>query len=168
MSKPIFPLLALEIGDLIIGSYEKALNEPFKALALTLGASPGLTPRQLSAWLYYECSAVVLAQDASPEPKFIYANIAAQHLFEFDWMAFRVLEGRQSAELPERAERAELLKRVGQENFVRDYHGVRVTASGRRFSIQDGLVWRMKYLSGEDCGTAALFSGYTWLNNFSA
>jgi hypothetical protein len=63
--------------DLLVSSYRRAVGRepPF----LQHGA-----PRS-AEWLYAQASHPVLAHNTDPDPRFIYANRAAQTAFEYDW-----------------------------------------------------------------------------------
>jgi hypothetical protein len=49
-------------------------------------------------WLYEDAPFCVLAHDREPDPRFIYANRAAQDCFEYSWDEFTSLPSRLSAE----------------------------------------------------------------------
>jgi hypothetical protein len=123
---------------------------------------PFLTPGapHSACWLYEEARYCVLAHDTSADPVFIYANKAAQALFEYDWSEFTTLPSRLSAEVQDRAERARLLQAVAREGFATGYRGIRIAKSGRRFMIEDGIVWQLTGRDGAACGQAATFG--TW------
>lgn len=109
------------------------------------------------AWLYHEASFAVVAHNTDPDPRFIYANTAAQACFEYPWHEFIQLRSRFSAEEPDRFERQRLLESVARRGFVTGYSGVRITRSGRRFRIQDGVVWQLINEIGVSFGQAAVF-----------
>ena len=108
-------------------------------------------------WLYREAPSAVLAHGAGRDPKFIYANRAAQACFEYSWDEFMALPSRLSAEAPDRAQRQALLEEVARNGFVSGYRGVRVAKSGRRFIIEDGVVWELIDREGKRHGQAATF-----------
>lgn len=110
-----------------------------------------------AAWLYREAPFVVLAHGTEPDPKFIYANRAAQTCFEYSWDEFTTLPSRLTAQAPDRAERQALLEDVARNGFLAGYRGVRVAKSGRRFIIEDGVVWELIDRAGERHGQAATF-----------
>jgi len=111
-----------------------------------------------SRWLYDEASFVVLAHNTAPDPIFVYANKAAQACFEYSWDEFVTLPSRLSAGELERAERQALLDAVAQKGFMTGYQGLRVKKSGKRFWMEDGLVWQLIDEAGEWYGQAATFS----------
>jgi hypothetical protein len=120
-----------------------------------------LVPQGADAeWLYAESPFAVLAHDTAPDPKFIYANRCAQACFEYHWDEMVSLPSRLSAEAPDRAERQVLLDAVARSGFMTGYRGVRVAKSGRRFIIEDGIVWELIDQDGVRHGQAATFSSW--------
>lgn len=121
-----------------------------------VGAS--LVPAGIDAdWLYFEATFAVLAHDASADPRFIYANRAAQARFGYDADEILGLPSRLSAEIPNRAERQALLDDVARYGFSRNYRGLRVAKGGRRFWIEEAVVWQLDQES-LIIGQAAAFS----------
>jgi hypothetical protein len=110
----------------------------------------------------YTAPCVVLAHNAAADPVFIYANRTAQKLWELDWDAFLALPSQKSAAPHARAERAALLARVRVRGFIDDYRGERVSASGRRFTIEQATVWNLPAGAGRS-GQAATFSRWTMI-----
>lgn len=134
---------------LLTGSYARLLGAP-------------LVPEEANAaWLYDEAPFVVVAHNTESDPKFIYANRRAQACFEYAWEEFVGLPSRLSAEAPNREERARALEAVARDGFVRGYRGVRISKSGRRFWIDDGIVWQLIDADGVNRGQAATFSTWT-------
>jgi PAS domain-containing protein len=133
---------------LLTGSYARLLGEPLVPAAAD------------AAWLYRHAPFVVLAHGIEADPKFIYANRAAQRCFEYDLHEFLALPSRLSAEAGDRAARQKLLDQVADHGFMRGYSGVRVAKSGRRFIIEDGIVWELIDENGVRRGQAATF--YFW------
>lgn len=133
---------------LLTGSYARLVGEPL--------VPPGCDAR----WLYREAPFAVVAHNTEPDPRFIYANETAQTCFEYPWDEFVQLRSRFSAEAPNRTERQRLLETVAAKGFVADYRGLRISKSGRRFWIQDGLVWQLVNEAGVTCGQAAVFRSW--------
>ncbi|MEZ2130893.1 MULTISPECIES: MEKHLA domain-containing protein [unclassified Sinorhizobium] len=111
-------------------------------------------------WLYNDAPFVVLAHNTEPDPRFIYANQAAQNCFEYSWDEFITLPSRLSAELPDRAERQRLLDTVTRDGFIDNYRGLRIAKSGRRFWIEKAIVWQLVDETGRRLGQAATFSSW--------
>jgi hypothetical protein len=103
----------------------------------------------------YHADFAVLAHDTQADPCFTYVNLTAQRWFEHTLVG---MPSRLSAEAPARAERARLLAEVEQQGFSRDYRGLRVAASGRRFWIERAIVWNVTGLDGTRRGQAATFA----------
>ncbi len=122
-----------------------------------LVGAPLVPPGTDAGWLYREAPFVVLAHGTDQDPKFIYANQAAQTCFEYSWQEFMTLPSRLSAEAPDRAERQRLLDEVARNGFLSGYRGLRVAKSGRRFVIEDGVVWELVDRAGVRHGQAATF-----------
>jgi PAS domain-containing protein len=135
--------------ELITGSYARLLG--------TALIPDEADPR----WLYEHAPFAVVAHNTDLDPRFVYANKAAQACFEYTWDEFVGLPSRLSAEAPNRIERAAILEKVARDGFVRDYQGVRISKSGRRFRIDDGVVWQLIDADGVSRGQAAMFSSWT-------
>ncbi len=133
---------------LLTGSYTRLVKAPL----VPLGKDAN--------WLYHEAPFVVLAHGTDPDPCFIYANRAAQACFEYSWAEFLGLPSRLSAEPIDRAERQRLLDQVARNGFLAGYRGIRVAKSGRRFLIEDGVVWELIDRQGVRHGQAATFRAW--------
>ena len=135
-----------EFFELLTESYARLVGAP-------------LVPRGKDAqWLYRDAPFAVLAHGTDPDPKFIYANRAAQACFGFAWGEFLSLPSRLSAETQNQAERQKLLEEVQRNGFMSGYRGVRIAKSGRRFIIEDGVIWELIDKRGARHGQAATFS----------
>jgi PAS domain-containing protein len=136
--------------DLLAGSYRRLLGEDPPFL--------DNTQTDTARWLYEDAPACVLAHNTEPDPRFIYANKAAQALLEYSWDEIVALPSRFSAEAPNRAERQRLLDAVARDGFATGYSGVRIAKSGRRFRIDDGVLWELRDAHGALQGVAATFA----------
>jgi hypothetical protein len=135
--------------DLLTGSYARLTGRP-------------LVPECANAaWLYGDAPFAVVAHNTDADPQFIYANETAQACFEYPWEEFITLPSRLSAEAPNREERARVLDEVARTGFVAGYRGVRISKSGRRFWIEDGVVWQLIDADGINRGQAATFASWT-------
>ena len=79
-----------EFFDLLVSSYRR-----------TVGREPPFLEQgqpHSATWLYAQASHCVLAHNTDPDPRFIYANRAAQTAFGYDWDEFTALPSRLSAE----------------------------------------------------------------------
>ena len=134
---------------LITNSYARIVGRPLVAA------------NQDAWWLYNHAPFAVLAHNADPDPRFTYANRTAQSCFEYSWGEFTALPSRLSTEAPERTERQELLDAVTRDGFASGYQGIRISKSGRRFRIEDGIVWQLIGADGLPHGQAATFSSWS-------
>ena len=105
----------------------------------------------------------LLSHDPGEDPHFTYGNATALALFEVTFDRLTSMPSRESAEPVERSERASLLARVADHGYISDYHGVRVSSTGRRFVIEDAIVWDVVDDDGVRHGQAALFERWTRL-----
>ncbi len=112
--------------------------------------------RDLRAALWNAAS-VIVAHGSEADPVFFYGNRRALQVFEMDWASFVRLPSRLSAEPLLREERALLLERVARDGCITDYAGTRISASGRRFRIEQAVVWNLIDASGACHGQAAAF-----------
>jgi len=109
----------------------------------------------------FDAPFALVSHDTSPDPVFVYGNALALRLFEMSWDDFTSLPSRLSAEPVARSERDRLLSRVASENYIDDYSGVRISATGKRFVINEAVVWNLIDDSGIYRGQAAMFEHYT-------
>jgi PAS domain-containing protein len=115
---------------------------------------------QDAAWLYRDAPFALLAHNTDPDPRFIYANTTAQSCFEYSWEEFVQLRSRFSAEAPDRLERQRQLEAVARQGYVSGYRGIRVARSGRRFWIENGVIWQLLDAQGIFHGQAAVFDSW--------
>lgn len=133
---------------LIADSYARLLGQPLVATQDDVAVALWEAPR------------VIVAHGTEDDPVFFYGNRLALQVFEMDFAAFARLPSRFSAEPLAREERARLLERVSRDGFIDDYAGVRISAQGRRFRIEQAVVWNL--IDSEGCchGQAATFSSW--------
>jgi PAS domain S-box-containing protein len=139
-----------EFFALLVDSYRRLLGEE----------PPFLPPDapKTAHWLYTQAPDCVLAHNTDPDPRFIYANKAAQALLGYGPNEIEGLPSRLSAEAPQRAERQRLLDAVARDGFATGYSGVRIAKSGHRFIIKDGVLWQLTDRDGRLRGVAATFA----------
>jgi len=100
----------------------------------------------------------IVSHGVEVDPIFRWANPAALALWEMGWDAFTRLPSRQSAaDTPDvQADRARLLHEARERGWVTGYRGFRVSATGRRFAIEDTVLWTVRDAAGVIHGQAAL------------
>ncbi len=122
-----------------------------------LGDTP---PTPAALWV---APMVILAHGTEADPVFFYGNAMGLAVFELTADALLRTPSRLSAEAPDRAERARLLDQVSRHGFIDDYAGVRISATGRRFRIEQATVWNLIDAAGQIRGQAAAFARWTRL-----
>jgi hypothetical protein len=130
---------------LLAASYERLAGTP-------LAAAGG----DLAEALWHHPAAIV-AHGTGEDPIFFFGNRAALIAFEMDFADFVRLPSRMSAEPGLRAEREALLARVAATGMIADYSGIRISATGRRFRIDQAVVWNLVDEAGVRHGQAAMF-----------
>ena len=105
----------------------------------------------------------VVSHDTADDPVFNYANRTAMALFEMSWREFTKLPSRHSAEPVDREERARLLAEVTRNGYIKNYSGVRVSKTQRRFVIDQATVWNLIDGEGIYRGQAAAFGSWRYL-----
>lgn len=106
----------------------------------------------------FEAPFVVVAHSTQADPILCYANRAALTLWETDLATLLTMPSRLTAEPMHRDERARLLERTTRDGYVDDYRGIRISSTGKRFKIQQAIVWNLLNPAGEYVGQAATFS----------
>jgi len=109
----------------------------------------------------FEAPFVVVSHSTEADPVLNYANATALRLWEMDWATFVQTPSRLTAEPVHRDERARLLERTHRDGYVDDYAGIRISQSGRRFRIEQAIVWNLIDAAGQHYGQAATFDTWT-------
>jgi len=120
------------------------------------------TPLEQAARLF-AAPQVVVSHGTEADPVLCYGNAVALALWEMDWATFTRTPSRLTAEPLHRDERARLLERTRRDGFVDDYAGIRISSTGRRFRIEQAIVWNVVDATGSLHGQAATFDRWTLL-----
>ena len=72
------------------------------------------------------------------------------------------MPSRQSAEEVVQEERNRLLQETEAKGFC-NYSGVRISSTGKRFQIKNGIIWNLVDDQNQHCGQASIFSNTVWL-----
>lgn len=145
-----------------LAGHVRLLRRSLRRLAGLEICDPSLNDSD-AARAIFEAPFAVVSHGTEADPVFNYGNRSALELFEMTWAEFTALPSRRSAEAPDRDERARLLAEVDRRGFIRDYAGVRISKSGRRFRITGATVWNLAGESGEPLGQAATFGEWEFL-----
>lgn len=121
------------------------------------------TPEE-QAQALFEADPVVVSHGTQSDPILNYGNQTALRLWEIKLEQFLQTPSRMTAEPMHRDERAQLLERTTRDGYVDDYQGVRISSTGRRFLIEQAIVWNLLDEKGEYRGQAATFSHWKELS----
>ncbi|WP_217592909.1 MEKHLA domain-containing protein [Cohnella sp. GbtcB17] len=111
----------------------------------------------------YEAPFALLSHGTEEDPVLNYGNRTAQALWEMDWQSFTRMPSRLTAEPMQREVREAFMEDVRLKGYSDCYEGVRVSSSGKRFRIEQAVVWNLIDEKGAYLGQAAMFPGWTWL-----
>lgn len=123
---------------------------------------PRMTDAEAARYLF-AAPFVLLSHDTQPDPIFNYANETALRLFAMSWEEITACPSRLSAEPGDQPERARLLQDVAEKGYSENYRGIRIGRHGRRFEIEQAIVWNLLDDRGIYRGQAASFKHWTWL-----
>ncbi|MFN5297471.1 MAG: MEKHLA domain-containing protein [Planctomycetaceae bacterium] len=144
--------LWVERSRLILDSYRHWLGEELISRA---GSDTEVAQR------LFETPRVVVAHGLEADPVLCYGNRTALDLWEMTLSQLLATPSRLTAEPLHRDERARLLQRTREQGYVDDYRGIRVSRTGRRFLIEQAIVWNLRDARGELAGQAATFAQWT-------
>jgi hypothetical protein len=106
---------------------------------------------------------VVVSHGMEEDPILNYGNRVALDLWELDWERFTKTPSRLTAEPVNQSERARMLALAQEKGFIDDYKGVRISGTGKRFLVEQAIVWNVVGAEGEQLGQAATFSRWIFL-----
>lgn len=113
----------------------------------------------------FQAPFVVASHGTEADPVLNYGNAQALALWEMSWEEFTRTPSRLTAEPVHRAERAQLLTRTQLQGYVDDYAGIRIAKTGRRFRIEQAIVWNLTTADGSHSGQAATFNSWAFLES---
>jgi hypothetical protein len=111
----------------------------------------------------FQSPCVVVSHGLEDDPILNYGNQAALDLWELTWEQLVKTPSRLTAEPVNRAEREWMLEQVRTNGYLDTYRGVRISSTGRRFLVDNAIVWNVLDAQGQRLGQAATFSQWTAL-----
>jgi MEKHLA domain len=111
----------------------------------------------------FESPLVVVSHGTETDPILNYGNGTALELWEMIWEQLVKTPSRLTAEPVNRAEREWMLEQARVRGYIETYRGVRISGTGRRFLVENALIWNVLDSRGQRVGQAATFSQWTWL-----
>ncbi len=109
----------------------------------------------------FEASFVVVSHGVEPDPILNYGNQRALDLWELSWDQFIKTPSRLTAEPDDRPERGRMLEQARVNGYFDGYRGIRISSTGRRFLVEQALIWSVIDLTGRPIGQAATFSHWS-------
>ncbi len=104
---------------------------------------------------------VVVSHGAEVDPVLNYGNAMALKLWEMSWTEFITTPSRLTAEPINQGERAKMLQQAATQGVIRNYRGVRISKTGKRFLVEQATVWNVIDQQQRKVGQAAIFSTWT-------
>lgn len=154
-------ILPLKHAERLIGHTQILLDSFARRLGRELIDRSGDAESQ--AERLFTASFVVVSHGTEADPVLNYGNRTALELWETDFDALTAMPSRLTAEPGHRDERARLLQRTSRDGYVDDYRGIRISARGRRFLIEQAIVWNLDDAEGNRLGQAATFDRWEFL-----
>jgi hypothetical protein len=115
------------------------------------------------AQVLFELPAVVVSHGVEADPVLNYGNRTALNLWEMTWEELVRTPSRLTAEPVNRAERERMLEEARTRGYYDAYRGVRISGTGRRFLVENALIWNVQDPIGRRVGQAATFAEWKWL-----
>lgn len=120
------------------------------------------TPEDQSRRLF-EAPFVVVSHGTEADPILNYGNQTALSLWEMGLPALLATPSRLTAEPAHRDERARLLELTSRQGYCDEYSGIRISATGKRFRIQNAIVWNLHDGEERRVGQAATFDSWEFV-----
>ncbi len=158
----------LELTQCLLNSYRRWTGRELLDRSTADGGPTERGPRSVPALEedlleLWNAPQVVVAHGTQSDPVFEYGNQQALDLWEMQLDEFLGMPSRLSAESIHRDERQKLLERTRQYGYVDDYRGVRISRTGKRFMIEEAVLWTVLDHQGLVIGQAATFDHWTAL-----
>lgn len=111
----------------------------------------------------YDAPFVVVSHNTDKDPVLNYGNHLALRLWEMDWDQFTRTPSRLTTEPVNQMERERMLTEATVKGYISDYRGIRISSSGRRFLVENAIVWTVFDRDRCTKGQAATFTTWTFL-----
>ncbi|MEH2193092.1 MAG: MEKHLA domain-containing protein [Nostoc sp.] len=118
---------------------------------------------QKIAQILFESAFALVSHGTESDPIFNYGNRKALELWQLSWEEFTRMPSRKSAEEVLQEERDRLLSEAATKGFIKNYSGIRTSSTGKRFYIEDTILWNVLDEQNQQCGQAAFFSNWKFI-----
>jgi len=125
---------------------------------------PPLGDAILDAQQLFAAPFVVLSHGIEEDPILNYGNAVAFQLWEMTATQFCATPSRLTAEPTLREDRQHVLDTVARQGYITGYAGIRVSASGRKFLIENVVLWNVSDDEGNPLGQAASFDRWSFVH----
>ena len=142
-------------------SHSQHLLHSFQHWTMRSLVSVSGSPVEIAQALF-EAPFVLVSHGTEPDPIFNYGNRKALELWQLSWEEFTRMPSRKTAEQVVQEERDRLLLETAIKGFSY-FSGIRISSSGRRFKIEDGILWNILNEQNEWCGQAAVYSNCKYI-----
>lgn len=119
----------------------------------------------LSEHVLFHAPFVVLSHGTEADPILNYGNDQALMLWEMDWTTFTQTPSRKTAEPMNREARSRLLVEAKTKGYIDNYRCVRISSTGKRFWIENVILWTVVDEANSPCGQAAAFSNWQYITS---
>lgn len=116
---------------------------------------------EFQARTLFESALVVVSHGTEVDPVLNYGNQTALDLWEMTWAQLIKTPSRLTTEPVNRTEREWMLEQARVRGFIDTYRGIRVSGTGRRFLVENALIWNVLDADHQRIGQAATFSHWT-------
>jgi len=113
------------------------------------------------ARVLFEAPFIVVSHGMEADPILNYGNRAALDLWELSWDQLIQTPSKLTAQPDDRAERERMLAQARSQGYFDGYRGVRISSTGRRFLVEQALIWTVIDLAGQRIGQAATFARWS-------
>ena len=141
-------------SQILAQSYQQLVGKELVSLANT--------PEELAKALFH-APFVLVSHGTQADPIFNYGNQTALKLWSLSWEELIETPSRLTTEPVNRETRAVMLERAATRGYIDNVRGIRISSTGKRFLIEQAVVWNLSDRLGRQCGQAATFANWAWL-----
>ncbi|MEQ1716601.1 MAG: MEKHLA domain-containing protein [Hyphomicrobium sp.] len=139
-------------SKLLLDTFERFVGRPLMART----GDPAEDAQRL-----YLAPFAALSHGIEADPILNYANRIALEMWEMTPEVLVITPSRLTAEPMLREARERVLEETTRRGFISGYEGVRISATGRRFFIQNVTIWNLIDGGGRPAGQAATFDRWS-------
>ena len=110
----------------------------------------------------FQASIAILSHGTEMDPILNYGNQRSLDIWKLSWEEFVQMPSHKTAESTSQEMRSQLFLIVQKQGYT-PFSGTRISSTGRRFHIEDGILWNVIDQQGTLHGQAAVFSQYEFL-----